>query len=156
MGSKTREMWSDANLFSDNFMCCKLCLPNFQRFESCVWWIPLCIFLLSKPCRSLRKVTFWWSLDGRPGHPLPRLDQKVLSRLAECDDVIKEAFFSLALAHPALSPHHCLHARMKIANMILTHVVAISHTLIQTKGFSERECIPTYFSVTCFEDVSFN
>jgi len=26
------------------FMCCQPCLPNFQYFQSCVWWTPFCIF----------------------------------------------------------------------------------------------------------------
>jgi len=44
MGSKTREAEGDANLLSLNFMCCYLCLPNFQCFWSCVPWTHFCIF----------------------------------------------------------------------------------------------------------------
>jgi len=39
-----------------------------------------------------------------PTYLLPTLDQKVLSRLAEYDDVIREPSFSLASGPPTLSP----------------------------------------------------
>jgi len=35
-----------------------------------------------------------------PAYPLPRLDQKVLSRLADCDDVIRGPLFSLSSGSP--------------------------------------------------------
>jgi len=37
-------------------------------------------------------------IPGWPAYPYPRLDQKVLSRLAECDDVIDAPFLALPRA----------------------------------------------------------
>jgi len=44
ISSKTRELGSMPPCYRLTFMCCCLCLPNFQCFQSCVSWTPLCIF----------------------------------------------------------------------------------------------------------------
>ena len=96
MGLKTREVVRDANLLSLNI--CVL-LPLSSQVST---FLRLCImktllhFLLSQSCHYRRNV----SLRGWPTYPLPGLDHKVLSLLAEYDDVVRGPPFQPCLGPP--------------------------------------------------------
>jgi len=41
-------------------MCCQSCLPNFQCFQSCVSWTPLCIFSFCYVSNAVVSGTYPW------------------------------------------------------------------------------------------------
>jgi len=44
MGRENKEVGAMPTCYCLTFMCCQPCLPNFHCFQSCVSWIPFCIF----------------------------------------------------------------------------------------------------------------
>jgi len=44
MGRQNEELGPIPTCYCLTFMCCQPYLPNFQCFQSCVSWIPFCIF----------------------------------------------------------------------------------------------------------------
>ena len=94
MGRKTEEVGGDANLLLLNFYALLALSSKLSVFLKLCIMNTLVHFLRSQSYRSLKNVSL------RGPHALLRLDQKVLSRLAECDDVIWGSFFQPCLGHP--------------------------------------------------------
>ena len=46
IGHENNEVWAIPTCYCLTFTCCQPCLPNFQCFQSCASWTPLCIFSL--------------------------------------------------------------------------------------------------------------
>jgi len=82
MESKTREVGGDANLPSLNFCVVSLVFPTFSF--KIVYHEYLCAFFVMLVVLQSQEHIYGW-----PAYPLPRLDQKVLSQLAEYDDIIR-------------------------------------------------------------------
>jgi len=89
---RTKEVGDHANLLSLNFYVLLFYLPSFQCFEVVHHEIPFVFSVMS----AMPKFKVGLRIRGWPAYPFPRLDQKVLLRLTECDDVIR--------GPPTLSP----------------------------------------------------
>ena len=76
-------------------MCCQPCLPNFQCFQGWVSWTPSCIFSCCCVSNAVVSGTYLWVAVSQAW-------SKVISRLAEYDDVIRGAF--LVLPRPPPNP----------------------------------------------------
>jgi len=117
---------------------CLLCVASFvniQCFWSCISWLSFCIF-----CYVIHVVVS--GIRGWPAHPLPKLYRKVLSRLAEYDDAIKEPLFQPCLGPPQLEVHHWICTIACVShNVCVPQSFRANSALLGTKGLQLRWCV---------------
>ena len=88
MGRKAKEVEDRPAFYRLTLLVVALSSQPLVFFKLCIM-NTLVFFLLSQSRRSLRNDPGW------PAYPLPRLDQKAISRLSEYDDVTRDPFSTL-------------------------------------------------------------
>ena len=96
MGRNNKEVGAIPTWNWITFVCCQLCLPNFQCFQSCVSWTLLHSLLLRLSFHSLRNVSFCGLILGL----IKSAYHGWLSMMTSSEG----PFFSLASGPPTLNP----------------------------------------------------